>query len=244
MPNIDGNYIAPTWHNGASPAINAAELQAISDKCEDTYKKADTLSNETATLIDSDNPPANPDEAFQKLNAVLATSLKKVATYSTTADVTFSGYTQWNHMSVVLPKVPANAVAREIEFNPISVTPNQLTGSQVMNGRFIVGLFLSSVSGLDDAKKNVHCSNFLYFDDSKNAHLQNLGKFFLPVAGRDYNGAMTETDSTYYGYNTSCNIIGGNGFILGYGYKAETGDVGTALTVRFNITASDYALEG
>lgn len=31
MPTVDGRYVAPTWHDGAAPAINAAELQAMSD---------------------------------------------------------------------------------------------------------------------------------------------------------------------------------------------------------------------
>ena len=31
MPIVNGEYVAPTWNNDAAPAINAAELQAISD---------------------------------------------------------------------------------------------------------------------------------------------------------------------------------------------------------------------
>ena len=31
MPISGGKYVAPTWNNGSSPAINAAELQAISN---------------------------------------------------------------------------------------------------------------------------------------------------------------------------------------------------------------------
>lgn len=31
MPISGGKYVAPTWNNGSSPAINAAELQAMCD---------------------------------------------------------------------------------------------------------------------------------------------------------------------------------------------------------------------
>lgn len=31
MPIVDGSYVAPTWANGTTPAITAAELQAMSD---------------------------------------------------------------------------------------------------------------------------------------------------------------------------------------------------------------------
>lgn len=31
MPIENGKYVAPTWHNATAPAINATELQAISD---------------------------------------------------------------------------------------------------------------------------------------------------------------------------------------------------------------------
>ena len=31
MPIVNGKYVAPTWTNGSSPAISAAELQAMSD---------------------------------------------------------------------------------------------------------------------------------------------------------------------------------------------------------------------
>lgn len=31
MPTVSGNYVAPTWSNDAPPAINASELQAMSD---------------------------------------------------------------------------------------------------------------------------------------------------------------------------------------------------------------------
>ena len=31
MPMVDGKYVAPTWNNGGSPAINATELQAMSN---------------------------------------------------------------------------------------------------------------------------------------------------------------------------------------------------------------------
>lgn len=34
MPIVNGNYVAPTWINGQSPAINASELQAICDSLE------------------------------------------------------------------------------------------------------------------------------------------------------------------------------------------------------------------
>lgn len=40
MPIIDGAYVAPTWNNNASPAIDATELQAMSNTIEGNQGKA------------------------------------------------------------------------------------------------------------------------------------------------------------------------------------------------------------
>lgn len=38
MPVVNGRYVAPAWVNEASPAIDAAELNAISQSLEATPK--------------------------------------------------------------------------------------------------------------------------------------------------------------------------------------------------------------
>ena len=40
MPISGGKYVAPTWTNGAAPAINAAELQAVCNTLESVQTRA------------------------------------------------------------------------------------------------------------------------------------------------------------------------------------------------------------
>lgn len=51
MPLVEGKYVAPDWQNGGPPAIDADELNAMSQKLEDTYTKEETLSDETYSLF-------------------------------------------------------------------------------------------------------------------------------------------------------------------------------------------------
>lgn len=66
MPYQDGKYVAPTWSNNAPPPINASELQAIADKCEDTFDKDENLSASTAAIYGVGNG-YTPDKVFQQI---------------------------------------------------------------------------------------------------------------------------------------------------------------------------------
>ena len=67
MPYQDGKYVAPTWSNNAPPPINASELQAIADKCEDTWDKDETISSETAAIYGL-SEGYTPDKAFRAIS--------------------------------------------------------------------------------------------------------------------------------------------------------------------------------
>ena len=67
MPYQDGKYVAPTWSNNAPPPINASELQAIADKCEDTWDKDETISAETAAIYGL-GEGYTPDQAFRAIS--------------------------------------------------------------------------------------------------------------------------------------------------------------------------------
>lgn len=67
MPYQDGKYVAPTWSNNAPPPINASELQAIADKCEDTWDKDETISSDTAAIYGL-GTGYTPDQAFRAIS--------------------------------------------------------------------------------------------------------------------------------------------------------------------------------
>lgn len=50
MPLVEGKYVAQDWQNGGPPAIDADELNAMSQKLEDTYTKEETISSEVFAL--------------------------------------------------------------------------------------------------------------------------------------------------------------------------------------------------
>ena len=52
MPIIDGKYVAPIWRNDNAPAINASELQDMSDSLEDASGKPDVYSVSAVLLTD------------------------------------------------------------------------------------------------------------------------------------------------------------------------------------------------
>ena len=67
MPYQDGKYVAPTWSNNAPPPINASELQAIANKCEDTWDKDETISSDTAAIYGL-GTGYTPDQAFRAIS--------------------------------------------------------------------------------------------------------------------------------------------------------------------------------
>lgn len=69
MPIVDGKYVAPTWSNNTPPAINAEELQAMSNMIvqnQDKYTKVQSLSSTTAALYGLGNT-AVPDQVLAKI---------------------------------------------------------------------------------------------------------------------------------------------------------------------------------
>lgn len=68
MPYQNGKYVAPKWSNNAPPPINASELQAIADKCQDTFDKDETLSSSTAAIYGVSGD-YTPDKVFQAISA-------------------------------------------------------------------------------------------------------------------------------------------------------------------------------
>lgn len=85
VPIQNGKYVAPTWSNNTPPAINAEELQAMSDMItqnQDKYTKEQSLSSSTAALYTGlpDNP--TPDDVFALISEMiyLATSGKAKVT--------------------------------------------------------------------------------------------------------------------------------------------------------------------
>lgn len=50
MPMSGSNYVAPTWVNNASPAIDAAELQAMSDTIEANQGDISSLQSDVGSL--------------------------------------------------------------------------------------------------------------------------------------------------------------------------------------------------
>lgn len=81
MPYQDGKYVAPTWSNNAPPPINASELQAIADKCEDTFDKDENLSASTAAIYGVGNG-YTPDKVFQQI----ATNFDRTINVTVTLD--------------------------------------------------------------------------------------------------------------------------------------------------------------
>ena len=59
MPISGGKYVAPTWQNDGSPAIDATELQAISDTLVSSENELDDLSDEISTAISQISGKAN-----------------------------------------------------------------------------------------------------------------------------------------------------------------------------------------
>ena len=81
MPYQDGKYVAPTWSNNAPPPINASELQAIADKCEDTWDKDETISAYTAAIYGL-SADYTPDKAFR----AISTNFNRVINVTVTLD--------------------------------------------------------------------------------------------------------------------------------------------------------------
>lgn len=81
MPYQDGKYVAPTWSNNAPPPINASELQAIADKCEDTFDKDENLSASTAAIYGVGSG-YTPDKVFQQI----ATNFDRTINVTVTLD--------------------------------------------------------------------------------------------------------------------------------------------------------------
>lgn len=51
MPMSGSNYVAPTWVDNAPPAIDAAELQAISDTIENNQEEISNLESTKSTVV-------------------------------------------------------------------------------------------------------------------------------------------------------------------------------------------------
>lgn len=66
MPMIDGRYKSPTWVDGQRPPLNDAELQAITDTLEDSYRRHETVTAETMAKF---GLPANgvPDNVLSTI---------------------------------------------------------------------------------------------------------------------------------------------------------------------------------
>lgn len=63
MPIQDGNYVAPEWKNGQPPAINASELNDISETLENDWRRGQVLTPNTAQVFGLDEN-ATPDQVF------------------------------------------------------------------------------------------------------------------------------------------------------------------------------------
>lgn len=63
MPIQDGNYVAPEWVNGQPPAINASELNDISDTLASDWRRQQVLTPNTAQVFGLDGS-ATPDQVF------------------------------------------------------------------------------------------------------------------------------------------------------------------------------------
>ena len=50
MPITSGKYVAPTWQNGGSPAINASELQAMSNTIAKSQTFVDSITISTTWI--------------------------------------------------------------------------------------------------------------------------------------------------------------------------------------------------
>lgn len=81
MPYQNGKYVAPNWSNNAPPPINASELQAIADKCEDTFDKDENLSASTAAIYGV-GIGYTPDKVFQQI----ATNFDRTINVTVTLD--------------------------------------------------------------------------------------------------------------------------------------------------------------
>lgn len=46
MPISGGKYVSPTWHNNAAPALDAAELQAMTDTIEENQESISEILND------------------------------------------------------------------------------------------------------------------------------------------------------------------------------------------------------
>lgn len=66
MPVQDGNYVAPEWVNGQPPAINASELNDISETLESDWRREQVLTPNTAQVFGLDGS-ATPDQVFSKI---------------------------------------------------------------------------------------------------------------------------------------------------------------------------------
>lgn len=67
MPLVEGKYVAPDWQNGGPPAIDADELNAMSQKLEDTYTKEETIDSGVFALYGKSSTDV-PSDVFEILS--------------------------------------------------------------------------------------------------------------------------------------------------------------------------------
>lgn len=102
MPIVNGKYQAPTWVNNSSPAIDATELQAISDSIENALSDEDIAklwiwdkgTGQPARVVNNDSNYAQSDVLIGSSNSTTGTitiTYFDSAVVSDSGDVAFSG---------------------------------------------------------------------------------------------------------------------------------------------------------
>ena len=83
MPIQGDNYVAPEWKNGQPPAINAQELNDISDTLANDWRRNEVLTSNTAQVFGLQSD-ATPDQVF----AVIANQFSRTVNVTVTLDGT------------------------------------------------------------------------------------------------------------------------------------------------------------
>lgn len=156
MPIQNNKYVAPTWENNAPPAMNAEEMQAISntlaqiqEKANDSYTKNETLTAATASLYNMAGT-AVPNDIFVKLSTLFSNDIA-IGRYVGTAllgwpDAGKVAMTDWSEKQVGFKPKCVILISSNIAIFEYSYTSN-ISRFTISGGIFGEGMPLTDKNG-------------------------------------------------------------------------------------------------
>ena len=146
MPIVDGSYVAPTWVNDNPPAMDAAEMQALTDTVEANQNDKAPLASPAFTGTPTAPTAAPGDDSTQIANTEFVQKITLAAFPTDTASGSVASFPDG------ADNVPVKAMTVDIDYDANGWTGMKLTGTgkNLMGGLTLANLIKAKYGGTID----------------------------------------------------------------------------------------------